>query len=39
MEPILAVVAIIVTAVIAVMGISALTDDLPLPPPSSGRLA
>jgi len=38
-EIVLAVVALLVTGVIAAMGLSALRDDLPLPSPSSGRLA
>jgi hypothetical protein len=38
-EPILGIVTVVITAVIVVMGIRLLTDDLPLPPPSSGRLA
>lgn len=38
-EIIVAVVALVITGVIAAMGLHALTDDLPLPPPSSGRMA
>lgn len=38
-EIVVAVVALLVAGVIAAMGLRALGDDLPLPPPSSGRLA